>query len=264
MIFSQWSKIALLGAAFVAAGATALPAQDAAGLLETLSGELQGADASGDGTASMSGRIIQVFALMTVLSIAPGIIVVATSFTRFVIVFSMLRSALGLNQTPPNMVIISLSLFMSFFVMQPVMQKSWDEGLSPLLEQEITEEQAIGRITEPFKEFMFANTRDKDLDLFLDIAEVPSDTEMTVENTPWRSMVPAFLISELRKAFTIGFLLYLPFLAIDLVVASVLMSAGMMMLPPIMISLPFKVIFFVLVDGWHQLAGSLIESFVPV
>ena len=256
-------KSVLLGVFLVVATTTALQAQDAGGLLEALSTELQGSDGSGE-TASMSGRIIQVFALMTVLSVAPGIIIVATSFTRFVIVFSMLRSALGLNQTPPNMVIISLSLFMSFFVMQPVMEKSWNEGLSPLLEQEISEEEAIGRITDPFKEFMFANTRDKDLDLFLDIAEVPPETEMTVENTPWRSMVPAFLISELRKAFTIGFLLYLPFLAIDLVVASVLMSAGMMMLPPIMISLPFKVIFFVLVDGWHQLAGSLIESFVPV
>lgn len=246
-------------------------AQDTTGLLGAISETISGATAGTDTTAALSGRLIQMIALMTVLSIAPGLLVVMTSFTRFVIVFSLLRSALGLNQTPPNMVLSSMALFMTFFVMQPVFQDAWDEGLQPLMQNNITEEQAIARVGEPFKVFMFANTRPKDLALFRDIASrsdgataQPLPAVETVADVGWRELVPAFMISELRRAFSIGFLIYLPFVAIDLIVASVLMSAGMMMMPPVLISLPFKVIFFVLIDGWYMLAGSLMESYLPI
>lgn len=234
-------------------------AQEAGDLLSSISSVLS--DSSE--TSEFSGRLIQVVGLMTLLSLAPGILVLFTSFTRFVIVFSMLRSALGLNQTPPNMVITSLALFMTLFVMQPVMNKSWDDGLKPLLNDSITEEQALVRIVDPFKSFMLSNTREQDLRLFYDVSD-KSKENIDVTNVGLRELVPAFVISELRRAFVIGFLIYLPFIAIDLIIASVLMSAGMMMLPPIMVSLPFKVIFFVLVDGWYMVAGSLIESFSGV
>lgn len=243
---------------------------DAAGFLNALSDTLGGA-AGQEGGATLSGRIIQLIALMTVLSIAPGLLVVMTSFTRFVIVFSMLRSALGLNQTPPNMVLSSMALFMTFFVMQPVFEDAWQDGLRPLLDNAIDEQEALTRVGAPFKTFMFANTRPKDLALFRDIADrdrpddaPPAALPQTPEEAAWRDLVPAFMISELRRAFSIGFLIYLPFVAIDLIVASVLMSAGMMMLPPVLISLPFKVIFFVLIDGWYMLAGSLMESYMPL
>lgn len=241
--------------------ATTAQAQDATGLLAAAS-QAMGAEAGA--TSTFSGRILQLFALMTVLSVAPGILVVATSFTRFVIVFSMLRSALGLNQTPPNMVLSSLALFMTFFVMQPVFEDSWEQGLLPLLENSITEEQAVHRIAEPFKRFMFANAQTKEIELFRHLAGQDPLDEMTIDSVGWRELVPAFMISELKHAFFIGFLVYLPFIVIDLVIASVLMSAGMMMLPPVMISLPFKVIIFVLIDGWYKLVGSLIESYVPM
>ncbi|OWY00889.1 MULTISPECIES: flagellar type III secretion system pore protein FliP [Thioclava] len=248
-------------------------AQEAGGLLSDLAQGLNNAAPGSDASASLSGRIIQLIALMTVLSIAPGVLVVMTSFTRFVIVFSMLRSALGLNQTPPNMVLSAMALFMTFFVMQPVFDDAWTGGLRPLLNNTVTEEQALVGIGAPFKAFMFANTRPKDLKLFADLvrdneagqnAEPAPETPApaTAEEANWRTLVPAFMISELRRAFTIGFLIYLPFIAIDLIVASVLMSAGMMMLPPVMISLPFKVIFFVLIDGWYMLAGSMMQSYV--
>lgn len=237
---------------------------DLGGLIRDLSTTLGGAEPGSDTGASLSGRLIQLFALITVLSIAPGLLVVTTSFTRFVIVFSMLRSALGLNQTPPNMVLNAMALFMTFFVMQPVFDDAWEAGLRPLMQNAITEEQAMMNIAEPFRAFMFANTRDKDIALFQDIAgrTDPDVVPDTAEAVSWRVMVPAFMISELRRAFTIGFLLYLPFIAIDLIVASVLMSAGMMMLPPVIVSLPFKVIFFVLIDGWYMLAGSLMQSYL--
>ncbi|NDV50794.1 flagellar type III secretion system pore protein FliP [Salipiger sp. PrR003] len=248
----------ILGATLIAQPAGA---QEVSGLLRSAAEQLSG---SNQGTTELSGRILQMIALMTVLSIAPGLLVLMTSFTRFVIVFSMLRSALGLNQTPPNMVLSSLALFMTFFVMQPVFNDAWEGGLKPLLEDSITEEQALERVSEPFKAFMFANTREKDLQLFQDIAKIPSEQPTTLETAGWRELMPAFVISELRRAFTIGFLMYLPFIVIDLIVASVLMSAGMMMLPPVMISLPFKVIFFVLADGWYMLAGSLIDGYMPM
>nr|WP_192808376.1 flagellar type III secretion system pore protein FliP [Oceanicola granulosus] len=247
-------------------------AQDGGELLGAISDALSDQPAGADGTSELSGRILQLIALITVLSLAPGLLIVMTSFTRFVIVFSILRSALGLNQTPPNVVLTSMALFMTFFVMQPVFEDAWEDGLQPLMSNAITEEQAVERIADPFKTFMFANTRPVDLDLFREIAaRAGGDDAGAIELPPpetaadasWRELVPAFMISELRRAFTIGFLIFLPFIAIDLIVASILMSAGMMMLPPVLISLPFKVIFFVLIDGWHMLAGSLIESYLP-
>ncbi|WP_375176149.1 flagellar type III secretion system pore protein FliP [Pseudooceanicola sp.] len=259
--------------ALLAAGlllyAPAAMAQDGGNFLSSLSDALSDAAPGSDERATLSGRIIQIIAAMTVLSIAPGLLVVMTSFTRFVIVFSMLRSALGLNQTPPNMVLSSMALFMTFFVMQPVFEDAWEGGIQPLLNNAITEEQALERTAEPFRVFMAVNTRDKDLALFEDIAARSSgnpdaEARPADELPSWRALVPAFMMSELRRAFSIGFLIYLPFVAIDLIIASILMSAGMMMLPPVLISLPFKVIFFVLIDGWYMLAGSLMESYLPV
>lgn len=244
-------------------------AQESAGLLNELAGVLSDAPEDSEERATLSGRILQLVALTTVLSVAPGLLVVATSFTRFVIVFAILRSALGLNQTPPNIVLTSMALFMTFFVMQPVFEDSWEAGIEPLLTNSITEEQALQRVGEPFKEFMFSNTRPKDIELFIEVIADAEGAEPTpaperIEDVGWRELIPAFMISEIRRAFTIGFLIFLPFLAIDLIVASVLMSAGMMMLPPVMISLPFKVIFFVLIDGWYMLAGSMIQSYLLV
>lgn len=221
-----------------------------------------------ESTATFSGRLIQMFLIISVISIAPGLLIVMTSFTRFVVVFSMLRSALGLNQTPPNIVLNAMALFMTIFVMQPVFDDSWQKGLDPLLRNQITEQEAIERIAEPFRNFMIANTRDKDLQLFLDFSRKSTDRDKSVQEIEdaklsFRVLIPSFMISEIRRAFTIGFLVFLPFIAIDLIIASVLMSAGMMMLPPVIVSLPFKIIFFVLIDGWYLLAGSLMESYIP-
>jgi flagellar biosynthetic protein FliP len=268
------SAVRLSIPALVAAGlilcAPAAQAQDGGSFLSGITDALSDSAPGSDERATLSGRILQLIAAMTVLSIAPGLLVVMTSFTRFVIVFSMLRSALGLNQTPPNMVLSSMALFMTFFVMQPVFDDAWTGGIQPLVNNAITEEQALYRTAEPFRVFMAANTRDKDLALFQDIAARsagetgPLNEQVTEDGLPaWRALVPAFMISELRRAFSIGFLIYLPFVAIDLIIASILMSAGMMMLPPVLISLPFKVIFFVLIDGWYMLAGSLMESYLP-
>ncbi|MEI4485515.1 flagellar type III secretion system pore protein FliP [Frigidibacter sp. MR17.14] len=229
-------------------------------LSQTLEGLSQGTGL-GAGTQSLSGRILQLIAVMTVLSIAPGLLVVMTSFTRFVIVFSMLRSALGLNQTPPNMVLSSLALFMTLYVMQPVFDDAWANGLQPLLDGSQNEQQALPAIAAPFHAFMAANTREVDMRLFLNLTTPDEALPESLAEVRWSVLVPAFMISEMRRAFTIGFLIYLPFIAIDLIVASVLMSAGMMMLPPVMISLPLKVIFFVLIDGWYMLAGSLMQSY---
>jgi flagellar biosynthetic protein FliP len=236
---------------------------DLGGLVRDLSSEFGDVPPGSDASASLSGRLIQLFALITLLSVAPGLLIVMTSFTRFVIVLSMLRLALGLNQTPPNIVLNAMALFMTFFVMQPVFEDAWEGGLRPLLENAITEEQAISNIAAPFRTFMEVNVRAQDVLLFQDILDQQSDAAPDPEaETSWRVLVPAFMISELRSAFTIGFLIYLPFVAIDLIVASILMSAGMMMLPPVLVSLPFKVIFFVLIDGWYMLAGSLIQSYL--
>ncbi len=211
------------------------------------------------GTAT--ARIIQLIALLTVITLAPSILIMVTSFARIVIVLSFLRTALGTQTTPPNSVIVSLALFLTFFIMQPTLQKAYDEGIAPLINEEITEQQALERTVAPVHAFMIRHVRTKDVDLFRNIANVGRIE--TPAETPWRVLIPAFMISELRRAFEIGFLLFIPFLIIDMVVASVLMSMGMMMLPPVMISLPFKLIFFVLVDGWYLVAGSLVQSFEP-
>ncbi|HWV51557.1 flagellar type III secretion system pore protein FliP [Pseudorhodoplanes sp.] len=209
--------------------------------------------------AGLTERVIQLIALITVLSLAPSILVMMTSFTRIVVVLSLLRTALGTGTAPPNAVIVALALFLTAFVMGPAFQNAYDTGVRPLLNNEITTEQAFERAAGPFRTFMLKNVREKDLALFLDMSREAKPA--TPEEVSLRILVPAFMISELRRAFEIGFLLFLPFLIIDLVVASVLMSMGMMMLPPVVVSLPFKLIFFVLVDGWTLVAGSLIQSY---
>ncbi len=212
----------------------------------------------GDGGSS-TARIFQIIALITVISLAPSILIMVTSFVRIIVVLAILRTALGLQQTPPNMVLISLALFLTLFIMMPTFEKAYYEGIVPLIEEEITEQQAMERVSKPFHTFMLAHVRERDLQLFMDMAAVPQLE--APEDTPFRILIPAFMISELKRAFEIGFLVYIPFLVIDMFIASMLMSMGMMMLPPVLISLPFKLIFFVMVDGWYMLAGSLVESF---
>ena len=212
------------------------------------------------GGATMSGRIVQLLGLLTVLSVAPGLLIMVTSFTRFAIAFSLLRSGLGLQTAPSNLVMISLALFMTFYVMAPTFNQAWTDGVQPLINNELTEQQAADKIGQPFREFMLGQVREKDLDLFVDLAD-PSFKVGNGEQVDFRVLVPAFMISELRRGFEIGFLIVLPFLVIDLVVATLTMSMGMMMLPPTVISLPFKILFFVLIDGWNLLVGSLIRSF---
>jgi flagellar biosynthetic protein FliP len=207
----------------------------------------------------LTERVIQLIALLTVLSLAPSILVMMTSFTRIVVVLSLLRTALGTATAPPNAVMISLAMFLTAFVMGPALQRAYDVGVRPLVNNEISTEQAFERSAEPLREFMQRNVREKDLRLFSDMSGEPRPAKP--EELSLRILVPAFMISELKRAFEIGFLLFLPFLIIDLVVASVLMSMGMMMLPPVVVSLPFKLIFFVLVDGWSLVAGSLIQSY---
>lgn len=208
---------------------------------------------------SATGRMIQIILIITVLSIAPGILVMMTSFTRIIVVLSLLRSAMGVQQTPPNQVLISLALFLTFFIMAPTFEQAYQNGVLPLINEEISEEDAIKRTALPFHGFMIGHTRDADIRLFAEM--VPDLKIERPEDTPYRVLIPAFMISELKRAFEIGFLLFVPFVVIDMLVASVLMSMGMMMLPPVMISLPFKLIFFVLVDGWNLVAGSLVKSF---
>ncbi len=208
---------------------------------------------------TMSGRVIQLMALLTVLSLAPSILIMMTSFTRIVIVLSFLRTAIGIQQTPPNTVMVSLALFLTLFIMTPTFQAAYDAGVAPLVNEEIDEVTAFERTVEPFREFMLKHTREVDLQMFTDLSKLgPFEDAKAI---PLRVIIPSFMISELRRAFEIGFMLFLPFLIIDMVTASILMAMGMMMLPPVTISLPFKIIFFVLVDGWHLIAGSLIQSF---
>lgn len=204
------------------------------------------------------GRIIQIFMLITVISLAPALLVVITSFTRFVVVLSFLRNAIGLQQSPPQMVIVALALFLSIFVMQPTFDAVYTQAIDPLIQNKIDEKEAFARGAKPVTAFMLKNVREDDLRLFMDLAKIENIQEP--EDTPLRCLAPAFLISELRRAFEIGFLIFVPFLVIDIVVSSVLMAMGMMMLPPVMISLPFKIIFFVLIDGWHLISASLVNS----
>jgi flagellar biosynthesis protein FliP len=214
---------------------------------------------SPNGAASASGRLIQLLGALTILSIAPGLLVMVTSFTRFAIALSFLRAGLGLQSTPANLVLISLSLFMTFYVMAPAGEKAWETGGKPLVEGKIGEADAFEKISEPFRRFMLDNVRDKDLRLFEDFRkrgglEAPKTPRLDV-------LVPAFMISELRRGFEIGFLIVVPFLAIDIIVSVLTMSMGMMMLPPTTIALPAKVLFFILIDGWNLLVGSLIRSY---
>ncbi len=208
---------------------------------------------------SITSQVIQLVALITILSVAPSILVMVTSFVRIVVVLSLLRTAIGLQQSPPNSVLISLALFLTFFIMAPVLEKSYNEGIKPVMEETVTLEEGFSRAAAPVHGFMLAHVRNDDLQLFINLAG--NGMPENADATPLHVLVPAFMISELRRAFEIGFMVFLPFLIIDLVIASILMSMGMMMLPPVVISLPFKLIFFVLVDGWHLIAGSLVQSF---
>ena len=245
---SRLSRLALM---CLAAAAAALATPDAAAQSFNLD--------FGDPGGSTTGRIIQLIAVITVLSLAPSILVMMTSFTRIVVVLSFLRTALGTMGAPPNVVLISLALFLTAFVMAPTMTDVNNDGLQPLIDGEITEGEALERSIAPVRRFMLEHVRERDLELFVNMAD--AGPVATVAEVGMEALIPAFMISELRRAFEIGFLLFVPFLIIDMVVASVLMSMGMMMLPPIIISLPFKLIFFVLVDGWFLIAGSLVQSF---
>lgn len=218
-------------------------------------------DLGGGEGGTVTGRVIQLVALLTVLSLAPSILIMMTSFTRIIVVLSFLRTAIGIQQTPPNTVMVSLALFLTFFIMAPTFTKAYQQGLQPLINEEIDEVTAFERGLEPFKEFMLLHARERDLQLFTELSQSGPFAEPM--DIPIQILIPSFMISELRRAFEIGFMLFLPFLIIDMVTASILMSMGMMMLPPVMISLPFKIIFFVLVDGWYLISGSLIQSFGP-
>ncbi|MEM7046212.1 MAG: flagellar type III secretion system pore protein FliP [Pseudomonadota bacterium] len=208
---------------------------------------------------STTRTAVQLILLLTVLSLAPSILIMITSFTRIIVVLSLLRTALGVQQTPPNTVLIGLALFLTAFIMAPTFQTAWENGILPYIDGELAEEEAIESSLDPFRTFMLGHTREEDLRLFVDMAgltnlEGPDDV-------PTHVIIPSFMISELRRAFEIGFLLFLPFLIIDLTIASLLMSMGMMMVPPVIVSLPFKIVFFVLVDGWHMVAGSLVQGY---
>lgn len=213
----------------------------------------------GEGS-TLTERAVQLIGLLTVLSLAPSIIVMMTSFTRIVVVLSLLRSAIGLQSAPPNAVMISLALFLTAFIMAPTFEEAYRQGIEPVVNNQIELTEGAARALQPMRAFMLKNTREVDLRLFVDLANLPQPE--TQDELETRIIVPAFMISELRRAFEIGFLIYLPFLIIDMVVSSILMAMGMMMLPPVVVSLPFKLIFFVLVDGWSLLAGSLVRSYV--
>jgi flagellar biosynthetic protein FliP len=211
------------------------------------------------GGASASGRIIEMVALLTVLSVAPGLLIMVTSFTRFIIALSFLRSGLGIQSTPANLVLISLSLFMTFFVMAPTFDRAWQSGLKPMLDNEISQQDALVAVVQPFREFMLSQVREKDVALFESLSKGRFEAGDRAK-VDLRLLIPAYMISELRRGFEIGFLIVLPFLVIDMIVATLTMSMGMMMLPPSVISLPVKILFFVLIDGWNLLIGSLVRS----
>jgi flagellar biosynthetic protein FliP len=202
---------------------------------------------------------VQLLLLLTIFSLAPGILILMTSFTRIVIVLSFVRTSLATQQMPPNQVLIGLALFLTFFIMAPTFQEVYSESLDPLFAEEITLDEAYENASVPMKEFMASHTRQKDLALFLNYTE--AERPETVQDIPMTTLIPAFAISELKTAFQMGFMIFIPFLVIDMAVASILMSMGMMMLPPVMISLPFKILLFVLVDGWHLITNSLLSGF---
>ncbi|CAA7615088.1 Flagellar biosynthetic protein FliP [Magnetospirillum sp. LM-5] len=218
-----------------------------------------GAGGGGNNPNSTTLRVLQLLALTTVLSVAPSILMMVTSFTRIVIVLGFLRQALGTMQSPPNMVMMSLAMFLTAFVMAPTFEQSWNQGVQPYIDGQLDEVEAFDRTAKPFHSFMTRLAREQDVQLFMSLSRTQQVSKS--EDVPLKVLVPAFMISELRRAFEIGFLIFLPFIVIDMVVASVLMSMGMMMIPPAMIALPFKLIFFVLVDGWFMVVGSLVQSF---
>lgn len=207
----------------------------------------------------MVSSALQILFLLTVLTLAPSILIMMTSFTRILIVLSFLRQAMGTQQTPPTQVLIGLTLFLTMFLMSPVWTEVNNNALQPFLEEEISQEQALERAQSPVKEFMLRQVREKDLALFINLSG--EEPPASLQDIKLQIVVPAFIISELKTAFQIGFLIYIPFLILDMVVASILLSMGMMMLPPVLISLPFKLMLFVMVDGWHLIAGSLVKSF---
>ncbi len=213
------------------------------------------------GDATAAPRVVRRALLITVLSIAPGLLVMVTSFTRIVVVLSFLRAGLGLQTTPPNIVLVSLALFLTFYIMSPVIDRAWKEGLEPWTRGEIAQDQAFERTTAPFRDFMLSHVRERDLALFVSLAPAGVSDDPEQARRDLRVLIPAFMVSELRRAFEIGFLIVLPFLVIDLVVATLTMSMGMMMLPPTAVSLPFKILFFVLIDGWSLVVGGLVRSF---
>lgn len=204
-------------------------------------------------------KTINIAVILTLMVLAPTLILMVTSFTRIIIVFSLLKQAMGLQQTPPSQVIVSLSLILTIFIMEPYGKKSWEEGIKPYMDEKIGYEVAFEKGIKPFKEFMIKNTRESDLGLFYRIKKEPNPKN--IDDVPLTLLMPAFIVSELRTAFEIGFLIFLPFLVIDIIVASILMSLGMMMLPPVMISLPIKIIFFIIIDGWQLIIGNLAQSF---
>ncbi|HEU4550321.1 MAG TPA: flagellar type III secretion system pore protein FliP [Rhizomicrobium sp.] len=212
------------------------------------------------GSGLFTDRMLQIVALITVLSIAPSIIIMMTSFVRIVVVLSLLRTALGLQQSPPNSVIVSLAMFLTLFVMGPTLTDAYHQGIQPMMNNQVTTEQGFTRALVPMKGFMLKHVREADLKLFADMAHRKPVRDAA--QIPVTTLAPAFMLSELKRAFEIGFLIFVPFLIIDMAVASILMSMGMMMLPPVIISLPFKLIFFVLVDGWRLIAGSLVQSYL--
>jgi flagellar biosynthetic protein FliP len=241
-----------------------------------------------EGGASVTGRIVQLVVVLTVLSVAPGLLIMVTSFTRFAIALSFLRSGLGLQSTPANLVLISLSLFMTFYVMAPTFDRAWQDGVRPLLDNQISEQDAYSKITDPFRAFMLTQVRPQDLRLFEELdanraraggatppaatpappapgqtppGTLPSDSANAAPVADLRVLIPAFMVSELRRAFEIGFLIVLPFLVIDIVVGTLVMSMGMMMMPPVVLALPFKILFFILIDGWNLLIGGLVRSY---
>jgi flagellar biosynthetic protein FliP len=211
------------------------------------------------GSASATARMLQIAAVLTVLSVAPGLLIMVTSFTRFIVALSFLRSGLGLQSTPANLVLTSLAFFMTLFVMTPTFDKAWRNGIRPMMDNAIPQEQALGEIVQPFREFMLSQVREKDIALFEDLSRHEFESRDRTQ-VDIRVLIPAFMISELRRGFEIGFMIILPFLVIDLVVATLTMSMGMMMLPPTVLSLPAKLLFFVMMDGWNLLIGSLVRS----
>ena len=211
------------------------------------------------GNNSLVGRIIQLFMAVAVLGIAPILVMTLTSFTRLVVVFSFLRTAMGIQQTPPNMVLNALALFLTFFIMEPTFKNIYDTSLKPMMDNQLPEMSAAEKAIEPLRKFMLSNVREDDLRLFFDLGKI--DPPQVAEETPLRVLMPSFIISELRRAFEIGFLICVPFLVIDMIVSSVLMGMGMMMLPPVVVSMPFKLVFFILMDGWNMLCTHLVKGF---